>query len=82
MKLIGFERNDFTVRETGAKITGYNVFLSRPVDASRGKGIVVERQYVSDNKLETAHIDLQSLINKDVRVLYNRWGKLETLTLE
>ena len=81
MRLIGFERADFVAKDTGAAVTGCNVYLSRPVVAERGKGQAVERVYVTDARAAENGIDLNSLVGKDVVVNYTRRGKIQSITL-
>ena len=81
MKLIGAEKNDFTLK-TGEAIKGYNCYLSHPVDSGRGKGVAVERIYITDSKLAANGIDILAVIGKDVTVLYNRYGKVARIAVD
>lgn len=81
-KLIGYERSDFAVKETGTAITGYNVYLARCIVSDRGKGQAVERVYLTDAKLAANDFDPSGALGKDVSVYYNRWGKVERICLD
>ncbi len=81
MKLVGVEKNDFTTK-SGEKITGFNCFFSRPIDTNRGKGVAVERIYVSDARLAANGFDPLANIGKDVAVLYNRYGKVARIAVD
>ena len=81
MKLLGAEKNDFTSK-SGEKITGFNCFFSRPIDPSRGKGVAVERIYVSDARLAANGFDPLANVGKDVAVLYNRYGKVARIAVD
>ena len=81
LKLIGYERNDFTVKNSGEVITGYNIYMSRSITQERGKGQAVERFYMTDAKLNSNGFDLGGALGKDVNVYYNRWGKVERICL-
>lgn len=78
MKLIGFYRNDFDVKE-GQHITGYNVYVATEIDPRRGKGVSVERVYLSDAKLARGGIELEKLLDHQIKVYYNRYGKVENI---
>lgn len=78
VKLIGFERSDFTASD-GKEIKGYNVWLARTIDPARGKGSAVDRFYMTEEKIAAAGMDLAALLNKDAEVYYNRYGKLERI---
>lgn len=82
MTVIGYQRADFTVKGSGERITGCNVFVSYPVDPSQGKGQAVERIYVSDHKAESLGIKLDALVGKAVEVRFNRYGKVQSLAAE
>lgn len=81
MKMNGFERADFTIKESGERITGYNVYLTRQIANDRGRGHATERVYLTDRKIEENEIKLEDLLGKEVIVSYNRYGKPQTITL-
>ena len=81
MKLLGAEKNDFTSKN-GEKIMGFNCFFSRTIDPNRGKGVAVERVYVSDARLAANGFDPLANIGKDVAVLYNRYGKVARIAVD
>lgn len=81
MKVTGFERSDFTLKDTGERVTGFNVYLSRTISSDRGRGQAVERVYMSDRKLTEQNINLEALHGKDVIVSYSRYGKVQNITL-
>lgn len=79
MEIIGFERNNFTVRSTGTEVTGYNVYLARDINPDRGTGSAVERIYLSDRKIDGLGLCLADLVGCEVTVYYNRFGKPERI---
>lgn len=81
MKIIGVEKNNFTVKETGVVVEGSNVYLSYPVDPAKGKGVAAERIYITDSKAASMSVDLNSMIGKEVIVVYNRYGKVQNIVL-
>lgn len=78
MKIIGYRRNDFNTNE-GQRITGCNVYVATEIDPRRGAGVSVERQYLSDAKLEKEGLDLEALLNREVKVYYNRYGRIDSI---
>ena len=80
MKIIGFERSDFSTAD-GKSITGCNVYISRDIAPGKGKGQAVERIYLSDAKAEKMGIDLAADVGKNIQVFYNRFGKVDQITL-
>lgn len=80
MKIIGYKRADFKTKD-GAKVTGFNVYVENEIDPQHGKGVQVDRIYLSDNKLARESISLEELLNKEVKIYYNRYGKPDSIVL-
>lgn len=78
MKIIGYRKNDFKTNE-GVEVTGYSVYIATEVDPRRGAGVFVERQYLSDAKLAKEGIDLAELMDREVKVYYNRYGRVDSI---
>lgn len=78
MKIIGFRKNDFKTKE-GVEVTGYSVFIATEIDPRRGAGMSVERQYLSDAKLAKEGLDLDVLLGHEVKVYYNRFGRVDSI---
>lgn len=78
MKIIGYRRNDFNTNE-GQRITGYNVYIATEIDPRRGDGVSVERQYLSDAKVEKEGLDLDALLGQEVKIYYNRYGRVDSI---
>lgn len=78
MKIIGYRKNDFKTNE-GVEVTGYSVYIATEVDPRRGAGVSVERQYLSDAKLAKEGIDLAELMDREVKVYYNRYGRVDSI---
>ena len=81
MRVLGYRKSDFTA-EDGTAIKGFNVFIGSDIDPERGEGLATERVYMSDNKLERNGIDLVELLEKDVKVYFNKFGKVDTIVLD
>ncbi len=78
MKIIGFRKNDFKTNE-GVEVTGYSVYIATEIDPRRGAGVSVERQYLSDAKLAKEGIDLAALMEREVKIYYNRYGRVDSI---
>ena len=81
MKMIGYRRADFTTTDK-IEITGYNVYIATEIDPRNGAGDMVERMYLSDAKIAREHIDLEKIIGREIRVYYNRYGKIDSIVLQ
>ena len=79
--VIGVERSCFHSRSGGEEVRGYNLYLASDISADRGAGSRVERLYLSDVKAETWGLDARELLGHTVQALYNRWGKLASLSV-
>lgn len=80
MKILGYERNDFKV--DGKDISGYYVYLSHPAIGNDSKGQIVERVYLSDQKLAANSLVLSEALGKSVTVIWNRYGKVQRIALD
>ena len=80
MKIIGYKRTNFKTKD-GAEITGFNVYVENEINPEHGKGVQVDRMYLSDNKLARESINLEVLLNKEVKIYYNRYGKPDSIVL-
>lgn len=80
MKIIGYKRTNFKTKD-GAEITGFNVYVENEINPEHGKGVQVDRIYLSDNKLAKEAINLDGLLDKEVKIYYNRYGKPDSIVL-
>lgn len=78
MKIIGYRKSDFTTKD-GVSVTGYSVYIATEIDPRRGAGVSVERQYLSDAKLAKEGINLADLLDREVKVYYNRYGRVDSI---
>lgn len=78
MKIIGYRKNDFRAKD-GVDITGYSVYIATDIDPRRGAGLSVERQYMSEAKLAKEGINLAELMDREVKVYYNRYGRVDSI---
>lgn len=78
-KLIGYQQCNFTAKD-GTQVKGVNVYLEEPI-IGNGKGLSTEKVYLSESKMAKMNIDIEALIGKEVRLSFNRWGKLDYITV-
>ena len=71
--LIGYRRNDFTSKD-GTTITGYSLYIASPAYGKDADGQIVERQYMSDNRLNACGYKPQ--VGDNVEITFNRFGKV------
>ena len=77
MKVIGYFQKSFKA-DDGKSISGVNIFLSYPI-TKNGMGEGVDRVFVSDQRL--ANSGYYPSIGDEVTVLYNRFGKVESISV-
>lgn len=70
MKVIGYRKSEFTTPDN-KNISGYNIFLSYPLDKGVGEGS--ERMFMTVDKLLACGYTPE--IGDEIRVEYNRYGK-------
>lgn len=76
--VIGFMRSDFTAKDSGEYITGYNIYVTYPLMADEFEGIGCERIYMTDKKL--AMCGYKPAVGDEVVIAYNRFAKPTTIT--
>ena len=80
MEVIGVKQSDFTTKDKEKKeIHGFNIYLSEAIADKYGTGVQTERIYLSDAKMEK--MGYYPKIGDQVRVLYNKYGKVESVEL-
>ncbi len=71
--LIGYKRSDFNSKD-GTAITGYSLYIASPAYGKDADGQIVERQYMSDNRLNACGYKPQ--VGDNVEITFNRFGKV------
>lgn len=79
MKIVGYKRADFVAKDSGTKITGINLYLAQNIEPPKGKGMEVERYYLTDTKREAFGFDVEAAFGKEVVISVNRYGKLASI---
>ena len=78
-EIIGIRKSDFSTK-TGEVIKGYNVYVVDNIDPRHGQGQFAEHFYLSERKLAMMNTpDPFVLLGREVRIYYNRYGKVETI---
>lgn len=81
MKIIGICKSDFHAKN-GEVIKGYFAYVVDNIDPRYGQGQSAERIYLSERKLATMNMpDPFVLLDREVKILYNRYGKVETIDI-
>ena len=79
MKIIGIRKSDFPTK-TGEMIKGYNVYVVDNIDPRHGQGQSAEHFYLSERKFSMMNgIDPFALLGHEVKIYYNRYGKVDTI---
>lgn len=78
-KIIGIAQNSFTPKDSDTKIEGVTIHITDPIPPGKGKGVSTERFFLLDKKME--QLPFTPVVDMEIEVLYNRWGKVETLRL-
>lgn len=76
--VLGTEHVSFTTKE-GLLMEGVNLYGKRPIDPKRGQGERAERFFLSAAKVAALPFKLRTA--QRVEIVYNRWGRVETLRL-
>lgn len=80
MKIIGYQRADFE-GEDGKQVKGNSVYIATAINPHFGAGVRVERLYLTDSKCEREGINLAALLDQEIKVYYNRYGKIDSIVL-
>ncbi len=81
MLCIGYKKVSFKAQD-GSDILGYNIYLTEELVGNNCIGQSCEKIFISSNKLNKLGLDVNSIYGSTVRVLYNRYGKIEELELQ
>ncbi len=80
MKIIGYRRSDFATKE-GVEVTGFMVTLAREINPKIGNGVETETMYFSTQKLANSGYELEDLLDSEIKINYNRYGKLDNFVV-
>lgn len=76
LKVVGYKFYSFKDQKTGNDVSGCNVYLANEINPDHGKGVEFEKLSISSNYIqEVVKGNIQDLLNKEVFVQYNKYGK-------
>lgn len=73
-KVVGFRKVQFTDPQ-GRNVSGFSLFLARPAQNPDVVGLEVQRIFISSQ-----YVDYTPKENQLVNILYNRYGKVASVT--
>ncbi len=76
MTVLGVQQSNFTPEGETREVQGKNLFLG--YERKGVEGIACQRTYVTDAKLDGQKVKPGDVVG----LLYNRWGKVEEITVE
>ena len=76
MEIIGLKRSKFTPKDSDQEISGYTLYLTE--EREDVQGYAADRVFVSDKKLGP----YQPAVGDEVRIYYNRWGKVDEVQVK
>ena len=77
-KIVGTQNTSFTGKD-GTQVEGKTIHTTEPSDPKRGKGEAGEKIFLSASKV--AELDFTPEVGDEIEVLYNKFGKVQTLRL-
>lgn len=83
-KIIGVEVVNYVSKKTNKEVSGYRVHMTNPIDPANGEGDMCESAFlnsVAAQSILAVCPVLEDLIGHEVRVIYNRYGRVDELML-
>lgn len=77
--IVGYREANFKGRD-GQLVQGCNVYAGEEI-THNGAGLAVERLYLSRRRAESMGVNLADLIGKHVVVMYDRRGRVASITV-
>lgn len=77
--IVGLVSSKFTPRDSETPIEGVIIHITDPIDPSRGSGVSCDHFFLTSKKFES--LGFKPALGQDIEVLYNRYGKVQTLRL-
>lgn len=78
IRLIGIEHTSFTGND-GTPVTGTTLYGTEGIDPKKGQGEKIFRCFLSTAKFSA--LDFKPTLGQTLGIVYNRYGKVDTLTL-
>lgn len=73
-KVIGYQKIDFKDQKTGNRVQGYNLFLTSEPDNDKIVGVKCEKLFIASQ-----YVDYSPVLNDEIVILYNRYGKVSSI---
>ena len=77
MKIVGIKHTSFTPRDSDTKISGSTFYITEAFASGKGEGVSTDHFFLSADKL--SRLDFAPSVGDVIQVLYNRYGKVETI---
>lgn len=77
MKIIGYRNSSFNAAD-GSHIEGVNFYCTYPI-SRHGFGEAVYKFFLSNNKI--SRLDFEPEVGMEIDAIYNRFGKVESISL-
>lgn len=77
MNILGYKTVTFNTQD-GKQISGITFYVSYKVDGKNNFGLCTDKLFISDAKLHGQQFD----IGYKIHPVYNRFGKVESVTFE
>ena len=83
MKLLGFTTYSFTPKGQTDKFSGFNLYVAESIPEEKGSGLITDKLSISSMKAEKLGLDestLESVLGQEMKVSYDRWGKVQDIS--
>lgn len=78
MKIVGWKDVDFSTKD-GVEIKGKSVHVAYEAPKDHGGGMLTDKFFLSDEKFGSYNIKGLYKAQSDVELLYNKYGKVESV---
>lgn len=84
LTIVGLRRVDYVSKKTNLPVKGYTFNCTYPYDETKKDecGLATEEIFINDDKLQkflSYFTSLNEMLDIDVNVFYNRFGRVETI---
>lgn len=79
-QIVGCRPSAFTAND-GTHVSGSTIFSIAEIPAGKGVGKQTNKYFLSEAKIEKLGLNPEKLVGHSVSISYNRWGKLDEVTV-
>lgn len=79
MRIIGYRFVEFKPQGSPDVVTGYRCSFMEPYSGDKSKGYAVSTEFLSEKKFEDFGLSDKFKNEKDFKVFYNRYGKIQEI---